>query len=209
MIFYIENNPKDIAKNFSYIQLSYQYKLGAIRLSTVHRLMDGLFVFENRNQKMLKHYALDDIDMEENLYRASENITKARDTKWIMKSKSNYEWYYNFWLGIKDEKQNRGINNKIKKQNLENHLVKFPKNMPDGKFSLPPFQEQKGYLKKLNIEMTDDPIENHRRYYVAKFHYFFSSRFVCHADKIPLSTWAEKIMKELNIKNVNNFRWSD
>ena len=147
-------------------------------LSTAHRILDGKVEMRRSvsGKTMQKYWVLPD-DRENWLYRAVH--TKHPCTIWTMESKENYTWHYRLFVALCDEFKFRYGKTHKTGDELTEHLLHTPKNIPLGRMT--PFK----LAMKSNPEcMLDDPIESYRLFYQTK-----QERFSMTWKKRPIPSW--------------------
>ena len=120
------HNDKHVVKmNIEYCQL----------MSTAHRVLDGEEYYDKtKNNRRIKRWRLDDVHMENTLYKAS-HINHPTNI-WVRSTVGNYLWMYGLWESLAEEYTHRYGKVHASWEKLHNELAMPPKNIPDG-----PFQE--------------------------------------------------------------------
>ncbi len=126
-IFYLDENPwvntelhcdKHVCKMIvEYAQL----------LSTAHRVLDGEQYIDSSSGRRIKRWRLDDVDMENNLYKAS--FVNHPSAVWVRESKANYRYLMHLWYGLCLEYEYRYEKKHKTFLKLKSYLTKIPKNI--------------------------------------------------------------------------------
>ena len=135
-IFYLSHNPEECAKQHvdkHVVKMILEY---AQLLSTAHRVLDGnlvvVFTDNNRKKKVYKH---PDNELDEVLYKSTH--INHPSAKWVMASKSHYDWLYNLFYELCHEYQYRYGKQHLTDVKLSIILVNPPKNIPNKSFEEP------------------------------------------------------------------------
>ena len=91
------HNDKHVVKmNIEYCQL----------MSTAHRVLDGEEYYDKtKNNRSIKRWRLDDVHMENTLYKAS-HINHPTNI-WVRSTVGNYLWMYGLWEALAEEYTHR------------------------------------------------------------------------------------------------------
>ena len=102
-IFVLSEEPREAAQMVCDKHCSKMIIESGQMLSTAHRMLDGYM--EKRPSKsgkvMVKYYVHPNSNLENTLYKAVHHHHPC--TIWSMKSKANYLWHYEHFLGLVDE----------------------------------------------------------------------------------------------------------
>ena len=142
------HNDKHVVKmNIEYCQL----------MSTAHRVLDGEEYYDKtKNNRRIKRWRLDDVHMENTLYKAS-HINHPTNI-WVRSTMGNYLWMYGLWEALAEEYTHRYGKVHASWEKLHNELAMPPKNIPDG-----PFQEIPQAMP--DDVKRDDFVEAYQEYY--------------------------------------------
>ena len=115
------HNDKHVVKmNIEYCQL----------MSTAHRVLDGEEYYDKtKNNRRIKRWRLDDVHMENTLYKAS-HINHPTNI-WVRSTVGNYLWMYGLWEALAEEYTHRYGKVHASWEKLHNELAMPPKNIPD------------------------------------------------------------------------------
>lgn len=133
-------------------------------LSTAHRMLDGVEARKpsKSGKTMSKHYQLDDVNMDNTLYRAVH--VNHPCTIWTRQSACNYEWHYKHFIALCDEYTYRYGKVHATDTLLRKLLKQHPKNIRKNGLTLFPL------AMKSNPEcmFIDDPVRSYRMFYETK-----------------------------------------
>tara|TARA_B100000085_G_scaffold285021_1_gene319662 strand:+ start:1793 stop:2335 length:543 start_codon:yes stop_codon:yes gene_type:complete len=100
-------------------------------MSTAHRVLDGsLYYDKTKNGSKIKRWRLDDIDMEDVVYKASH--INHPSAIWTRENDSNYTWVYTLWVSLCREYTHRYGRTHETYRKLATVLNKLPQNIPAG-----------------------------------------------------------------------------
>jgi len=102
------------------------------------------------------HHILDGEDAPDNIYKKTH--INHPSAVWARQSSSNYAWLYDLFVECLDEYKRRYVRDHATSR-LKDTLLRLPKNIPLGGFTVPP-QCMPDHYKK------DDAIQAYRAYYV-------------------------------------------
>ena len=126
-IFYLNKEPRVCAKmhcDKHVVKMIVEY---AQLLSTAHRVLDGEQYIDSSSGRRIKRWRLDDVEMENNLYKAS--FVNHPSAIWVRESRANYRYLSNLWydLSLEYKYRYKKVHKTFKK--LRYYLTLFPYNI--------------------------------------------------------------------------------
>jgi hypothetical protein len=162
-IFVLSEEPREAAQMVCDKHCSKMIIEAAQMLSTAHRMLDGWT--EKRPSKsgkrMINYWVHPNNNLEETLYKAVHHGHPC--TVWTMKSRDNYLWHYEHFLGLSDEFQLRYNKTHMTTDKLKEVLSATPASIPDT--GLTEFPQAMNHFP--NCKVPGDPIQAYRNYYHA------------------------------------------
>jgi len=160
-IFVLSEEPREAAQMVCDKHCSKMIIESGQMLSTAHRMLDGYM--EKRPSKsgkvMVKYYVHPNNNLENALYKAVHHHHPC--TVWSMKSKANYLWHYEHFLGLIDEFLVRYKKLHMTANKLTEVLAQPPENIPD--IGLTEFPQAMNNFPLCKVE--GDPVAAYRKYY--------------------------------------------
>ena len=160
-IFYLHENPRECAKLHCDKHVTKMIVEYAQLLSTAHRVLNGEQYIDSSSGRRIKRWKLDDVEMENNLYKAS--FINHPSAVWVLASEDNYRYLANLWYELCLEYEYRFWHNAKKHktfQTLQHYLPLIPKNIDHNKGLTEMPQCMPDDVK------ADNAIDAYRNYYV-------------------------------------------
>tara|TARA_B100000519_G_C14119456_1_gene379705 strand:+ start:15 stop:578 length:564 start_codon:yes stop_codon:yes gene_type:complete len=160
-IFYLHENPRECAKLHCDKHVTKMIVEYAQLLSTAHRVLNGEQYIDSSSGRRIKRWKLDDVEMENNLYKAS--FINHPSAVWVRASEDNYRYLANLWYELCLEYEYRFWHNAKKHktfQTLQHYLPLIPKNIDHNKGLTEMPQCMPDDVK------ADNAVDAYRNYYV-------------------------------------------
>lgn len=160
-IFYIEENPADIAKSLIDRHVVKMVLESAQMLSTAHRLLDGVKTVGNKPNKPKFILPGEEYDLANHSILCPVCYQVAHpshpSTVWTMKCKENYDWHFQLFVEMAKE-YTRRYGKRHSCERLIPFLKNAPKNIKSGVFTPPTPAMPDKYISK-------DVLQSYRDYY--------------------------------------------
>lgn len=164
-IFILDKDPKKAATMVCDKHVNKMIIESAQMMSTVHRMLDGTPVKRpSKSGKTIQTYYTFGDERDELYYLAVHKFHGC--TTWTAKSKANYEWHYDHFVGLSEEFSYRYKKPHSTYLKLGEMLSTPPKNIPD--IGLTPFYQA---MTHYPMCFNEDAVQAYRNYYHAAKHF--------------------------------------
>lgn len=161
-IFYLDNDPNIAAKYMCDKHIKSQINESALMLSTAHRVLDGIQVIleiEDKNKRLRKRkiWVIDDFRNDVFFKVTHYNHPSSL---WVRQSVENYIWLAEHLLAIGDEYHKRYGKKHATISRLGYDIQSPPLNLKEWDFTFPPSVMDDQY------KISDNPVDNYRNLYL-------------------------------------------